>query len=360
MVANVLTRIMTTPIVSIARHRIGPGNPCFVIAEAGVNHNGNLDTALQLVDAAAEAGADCVKFQTFTAGELATIHADTAEYHKKNTGRIESQYEVLKRLELPREFYQKILAHCAARGILFLSAPFSIPDADFLETLEVPAYKIPSGELTNLPYLRHIAKKGRPMIVSTGMADLDETKRAVEAIQSSGNRAIILLHSTSNYPPSYESLNLKVITTLQQEFSPHGIPIGYSDNGSVGVIAEIAAVALAASVIEKHFTLDRSTEGPDHLASLEPAELKEMVRAIRDTERVLGSPVKRCTKEEEPIKRIARKSIVASRDIRNGEPFTPENITTKRPEGGLSPMLWDTVIGQVASRDFTKDNFITL
>lgn len=349
-----------TPTLSIGYRRIGQGEPCFIIAEAGVNHNGNLDTALALVDAAKEAGADVVKFQTFTAGELATIHADTADYHKKNTGRVESQFEVLKRLELPREFYPKIMGHCRARGILFLSTPFSISDADFLETIDIAAYKIPSGELTNLPYLRHIAKKGKPMIVSTGMADLEETKRAVELIQSAGNREIILLHGTSNYPPSYESLNLNVITMLQQEFALHGIPIGYSDNGSAGITADIVAVVLGACVVEKHFTLDRTMEGPDHLASLEPGELTEMVRAIRDTERMLGSPLKRCTPEEEPIKRIARKSIVAARAIAKGEQFTQENVTTKRPEGGLSPMLWDRVIGLVAARDYAADEFIEL
>ncbi len=346
--------------ISIAGHRIGPGNSCFIIAEAGVNHNGNLDTALKLVDAAKEAGADAVKFQTFTAEALATIHADTADYHKKNTGKVELQFAVLKRLELPREFYPKIMAHCSARDILFLSTPFSIPDADFLETLRIAAYKIPSGEITNLPYLRHIGKKGKPMIVSTGMADLVETKAAVQVIQSQGNQEIVVLHSTSNYPPSYEGLNLNVITTLQQEFAPEGIPVGYSDNGSKGIIAEVAAVALGASVIEKHFTLDRGMEGPDHLASLEPAELKTMVRAVRDTEVVLGSADKRCTPEEEPIKRIARKSIVARRDIAKGERFMEENITTKRPEGGLSPMLWDSVVGKIASRDFVADDFIVV
>ncbi len=332
----------------------------FIIAEAGVNHNGKLDIALALVDAAKEAGADAVKFQTFTASAVVTRTAATAVYQAANTGSTESQFELLHRLELPHAFYPEIQARCKERDILFLSTPFSIADADFLEGIGVAAYKIPSGEITNLPFLRHVAKKGKRMIVSTGMADLEETWRAVSVIRHVGNMDIILLHSTSNYPPSLGSLNLHALATLKHEFAPLSIPVGYSDNGSEGFIADVIAVALGACMVEKHFTLDRAMEGPDHRASASPVMFREMVRAIRDTETILGSGIKRCTPEEESIRDLVRKSIVASRSIAAGELFSEANLTTKRPGTGVSPMHWDDIVGRPAKRLFHEDELIEL
>ncbi len=346
--------------MNIGSRTIASHKPAFIIAEAGVNHNGDLDIALRLVDAAADAGADVVKFQTFTAEHLATVTAEMAEYQKQNIGVTESQYSMLKKLELPKNFYDPIMDRCKQRGVIFLSTPFSIVDIDFLEHLGMIAYKIPSGEITNLPYLRHVASKQKPTILSTGMSTIDEVKTAVSVLEAGGVRELCILHSTSNYPPSDESLNLNVITTLREEFEAKGIPIGYSDNGNAGVIAEIIARSLGACIIEKHFTLDPTMEGPDHKASLDPQTFKRMVDAVRQTEIILGSFQKQCTFEEIPIKAIARKSIVARVDIKKGERFTPDNITTKRPGTGLTPMQWDTVIGSVAIEDFPKDSFIFL
>lgn len=327
----------------------------FIIAEAGVNHNGDLELAKKLIDVAVAAGADAVKFQTFRAELLVTKTATQADYQTRNIGKAESQFDMLKRLELPRPWHPILQSYAKERGIIFISTPFAKDDADFLESINIPMFKIPSGEITNLPYLRHIAKKGKKMIISTGMATMVEVKEAVRVVRAQGNEQIIVLHSTSNYPPSLQSLNLSAILTLQHELQ---IPIGYSDNGSPGYVADVIAVALGACVVEKHFTIDKNLPGPDHLASLDPIELKAMVQAIRDTEIMLGSGEKIPTTEEAPIAAVARKSIVAAKDIKAGEVFTEENLTVKRPGTGISPMQWDIVIGTPAKRDFKADELI--
>lgn len=351
---------MNSKIISIAGKKVGYGQPVFIIAEAGVNHNGDLELAKKLVDVAAEAGADAVKFQTFTAELLVTGTAEQAEYQSRNIGKTESQHDMLKRLELRSEYHPILIDYCKQKGIIFLSTPFAEANADFLETLNIAAYKIPSGEINNIPYLRHIAKKGKPMIISTGMADLAETKRAVAEVKAHGATDVIVLHSTSNYPPSNASLNLHVITTLQHELESENIPIGYSDNGSKGIIAEVAAVALGACVIEKHYTLDKNMEGPDHKASLDPAELKAMIQAVRDTEVMLGSFEKKCTPEEIAIKAIARKSIISKNAIAAGSEIGLENLIMKRPGYGIPPTEIDNVVGKKAARDIPVDTLIEL
>ena len=330
----------------------------FIIAEAGVNHNGDLELAKKLIDVAVAAGADAVKFQTFKAELLVTKTAPQADYQTRNIGKSESQFDMLKRLELPRPWHPVLQAYAKERGIMFLSTPFHEDDADFLESINIPMFKIPSGEITNIPYLRHIAAKKKKMIVSTGMATLAEVKEAVKAIYAQGNDQIVILHSTSNYPPSLQSLNLTAITTLARELHEWKIPIGYSDNGSPGYLADVIAVALGACVIEKHFTVDKNLPGPDHLASLDPLELKAMVQAIRDAEIMLGTGEKVPASEEKPIAAVARKSIVAARDIKAGEIFSDKNLTTKRPGTGISPAQWDKVIGTKAVKDFQEDEMI--
>lgn len=334
--------------------------PVFIIAEAGVNHNGDMELAKKLIDAAASAGADAVKFQTFKAELLVTDTAPQADYQTRNIGKEESQFAMLKRLELPRPWHIPLQAYAKEKGVMFLSTPFHEDDADFLDSISIPMFKIPSGEITNMPYLRHIAAKKKKMIVSTGMATLAEVKEAVQTIHAQGNDQIVVLHSTSNYPPSLGSLNLNAITTLERELREWNIPIGYSDNGSPGYVADVIAVALGASVIEKHFTLDKNLPGPDHRVSLDPVELKAMVQAIRDTEIMLGTGEKVPALDEKPIAQVARKSIVAARDIKAGELFTEKNLTTKRPGTGISPAQWDRVIGQKAPRDFKADELIEL
>lgn len=330
----------------------------FIIAEAGVNHNGDIQLAKKLIDVASDAGADAVKFQTFKAELLVTDTAPQAAYQTRNIGKEESQFEMLKRLELPREWHAPLQAYAKEKGILFLSTPFHEDDADFLDSINIPMFKIPSGEITNTPYVRHIAAKQKKMIVSTGMATLAEVKGVVQTILAQGNDQIVVLHSTSNYPPSLSSLNLTAITTLERELSEWKIPIGYSDNGSPGYVADVIAVALGACVVEKHFTLDKNLPGPDHRASLDPVELKAMVQAIRDTEIMLGSGEKVPALEEKAIATVARKSIVAAQDIKGGELLSEKNLTTKRPGMGISPTQWDRVVGQIAKRDFQKDDFI--
>ncbi len=330
----------------------------FIIAEAGVNHNGDRALAEKLIDIAADAGVDAVKFQTFQAVSLVTETAPQADYQTRNIGKQESQFDMLKRLELPREWHVPLQRYAKERGIMFLSTPFSEDDADFLESINIPMFKIPSGEITNLPYLRHIAAKKKKMIVSTGMSSLAEVKQAVQIIRAQGNDQIVVLHSTSNYPPSLESLNLNAIKTLERELYEWKIPIGYSDNGSPGYLADVIAVALGACVIEKHFTIDKNLPGPDHRASLDGAELKAMVHAIRDTEIILGTGEKVPAPEEQPIAAVARKSIVAARDIKAGEIFSTENLTTKRPGTGINPMQWDKILGTRAKKSFGRDELI--
>jgi N,N'-diacetyllegionaminate synthase len=329
-----------------------------VIAEAGVNHNGDLDLARRLVDAAADAGADLVKFQTFSADRLVSRQAAKAEYQKAGGDAGESQYAMLKRLELTREMHEVLIAYCAARGIGFYSTGFDIESVEMLVGLGVPSFKVPSGEITNLPYLRHVGRYGRPVILSTGMATLGDVEAALAVLEEAGTpRArITVLHCTTEYPTPMHEVNLRAMASLRDAL---GVAVGYSDH-TPGIEVAIAAVALGASVIEKHFTLSRDLPGPDHRASLEPHELAAMVRAIRNIEVALGDGVKRLTASEARNRPIARKSITAARSIAKGEPFTADNVTIKRPGTGLSPMRWDEVLTRVAPRSFHADEPIEL
>jgi N,N'-diacetyllegionaminate synthase len=329
-----------------------------IIAEAGVNHNGDLALARKLIDVAAEAGADLVKFQTFSADRLVTRTAAKADYQNRTTDSKESQHEMLRRLELTAEMHKELIAHCAARGIGFFSTGFDIESVDLLVGLGQDRFKIPSGEITNLPYLRHIGRMGKPVILSTGMAEMDEIQAAIDALEAAGTpRANVkVLHCTTEYPTPMVEVNLRAMLSIQKAF---GVEVGYSDH-TRGIEVAIAAVALGASVIEKHFTLDRNLPGPDHKASLEPEELKAMVVAIRNIELALGDGVKRLTPSEAGNRSVARKSLVASRAIRKGEVFSVENITVKRPGTGISPMRWDIVIDRRAPRDFSHDELIEL
>ncbi|MCC8062421.1 MAG: N-acetylneuraminate synthase [Rikenellaceae bacterium] len=335
-----------------------------IIAEAGVNHNGSLDLARQLIDAAAEAGVDYVKFQTFRADKLVTRAARKADYQARNIGGDDnSQYAMLKALELSPEDHAELISYCAAKGVKFFSTAFDLPSIDFLNTLGpdrkgLPLWKVPSGEITNFPYLRAIGRTGKPVILSTGMATLAEIEQAVGVLTRFGTPrdGITLLHCTTEYPAPKEQVNLRAMVTMREHF---GMPVGYSDH-TEGIEIPVAAVAMGAAVIEKHFTLDRTLPGPDHKASLEPAELCEMVRQIRHVEAAMGDGVKEPALAERPNIPIARKSIVAARPIAKGELFTDENLTAKRPATGMSPMLWETVIGKTAGRDFEADEAIEL
>ena len=333
-------------------------NRVFIIAEAGVNHNGSLALAKKLVDAAADAGADAVKFQTFKANNLVSKSAHKADYQKQTTAADETQHAMLAKLELDDAAHRSIIEYCKGRQILFLSTPFDIESADMLEDLGMSIYKIPSGEITNLPYLRHISRLGREIILSTGMSDLREVENALEVLESAGTpRSIItVLHATTEYPCPMEDVNLKAMLTIQKTF---GVKVGYSDHTS-GIEVPIAAVALGACVIEKHFTLDRAMDGPDHKASLEPDELKAMVSAIRNIEQTLGDGIKRPSPSELKNIPIARKSLVALCDIKKGDLFSVKNLGAKRPGYGISPMRWDEVIGRPARRNFLLDELIEL
>lgn len=328
----------------------------FIIAEAGVNHNGDIQLANKLIDAAKSAGADAVKFQTFKAESVVSKIAQKAEYQKRTTGTDESQLEMVKRLELSFCDFKKLKKYCEEKEILFLSTPFDFDSIDFLESLEMPIYKVPSGEITNLPYLMKIARIGKPVIMSTGMSDLDEVGSALDVLRDNGAGTITLLHCNTQYPTPFEDANIKAMLTLKERF---GVAVGYSDH-TLGIEAPIAAVALGATVIEKHFTLDKNMEGPDHKASLDPHELKAMVTSIRNIEVALGDGIKRPSKSETPNKEVARKSIVARRNIVKGEIFTEDNLTVKRPGNGISPIKWFEVLGKKATRDFCEDELIEL
>ncbi len=328
-------------------------NQCFIIAEAGVNHNGNINLAKKLVDKACEAGVDAIKFQTFKAENLVTKEAPKAEYQKNTTGN-GSQFEMLKKLELSFEDHISLKNYCTEKGIIFISTPFDFESVDLLEKIDVPIYKVSSGDLTNLPLLKYIANKNKPIILSTGMANLGEVEEAVEAIYKIGNKNLILLHCTSNYPTAYEDVNLRAMVTMKEAFK---LPIGYSDH-TIGIEVPIAAVTLGAKVIEKHFTLDKAMDGPDHRASLEPDKLKMMVDGIRNIEKAMGDGIKSCNRSEENTKSVARKSIVASRDIKKEEIITINDISFKRPEGGLRPKYLDLIIGKSATRDIYENEFI--
>ena len=327
-----------------------------IIAEAGVNHNGSLDLALKMVDEAKRAGADIVKFQTAIPEKVISKYADKAEYQKKTTGNEESQLEMCKRIHLKLSDYDIIKKYCEEVGIEFLSTPFDLESIDYLEKLGIRLWKIPSGEITNLPYLIKIAKTGKPVIMSTGMSELNEVEEAVNVLKKGGAGEITLLHCTTEYPAPFESVNLRAMNTLREKF---GTKVGYSDH-TVGFEAAVAAVVLGASVIEKHFTLNHNMEGPDHKASLEPEEFEVMVNNIRLIEKALGDGVKRPAEAEKKNIAIARKSIVAAKDIKKGEVLTEENITVKRPGSGISPMKWFEVLGTEAVRDFGEDELIEL
>lgn len=329
-----------------------------IIAEAGVNHNGDLESARRLVDAAADAGADAVKFQTFRADRLVTPTASKAPYQAQGTDPAESQYVMLRRLELTREMHEALIVHCASRGIAFFSTAFDTDSVDMLLDLGQDRFKIPSGEITNLPYLRHVGRYGKPVILSTGMATLDEVGAALQILEQAGTppSRITVLHCTTEYPTPMADVNLRAMLTIRDAF---GVAVGYSDH-TPGIEVAIAAVAMGATVIEKHFTLDRRLPGPDHKASLEPAELKAMVVSIRNVEEALGDGIKRPSASESRNRAIARKSLVAACAIRAGQRFNELNLAVKRPGTGLSPMRWDEVVGRMAPRDFAADELIEL
>ncbi len=329
-----------------------------IIAEAGVNHNGDIDMARRLIEVAAEAGVDMVKFQTFSADRLATGRASKAEYQAHSTGEAESQHAMLRRLELSSEMHHALIGHCRQHDIRFFSTGFDVESLDFLVEMGLDLIKIPSGEITNLPYLRRVAAHGKPVILSTGMASLGDIESAIAVLEAGGigRECITVLHCNTDYPTPMTHVNLRAMRNIGQAFD---VAVGYSDH-TAGIEVAIAAVALGATVIEKHFTLDRSLPGPDHAASLEPTELKAMVAAIRNIELALGDGIKRASPSEARNMPIVRKSIVASRPIRAGEAFTAENITPKRPGTGISPMRWDEVIGRTAIRDYAPDELISL
>ncbi len=330
----------------------------FIIAEAGVNHNGSIELAKKLIDIAVEAGADAVKFQTFKADKLVSKHAQKADYQKQTTSIDETQYEMLKKLELDENTHRVIISYCKDRGIMFLSTPFDHDSIGLLSSFEIPIFKIPSGEITNLPYLRHIGSLGKELILSTGMASLDEVQDALDVLINVGTpkEKITVLHATTEYPCPIDEVNLRAMQTINAAF---GVKFGYSDH-TQGIEVPIAAVAMGATVIEKHFTLNRTMDGPDHKASLEPSELKAMVRAIRHIEQALGDGIKKPSKSEQKNISVARKSILASRPIKMGETLSENNLVVKRPGNGISPMRWDEIIGKKASRNFSADELIEL
>jgi N,N'-diacetyllegionaminate synthase len=327
-----------------------------IIAEAGTNHDGQLELAKEMVDQAKEAGADCIKFQTYVSGNLVSKNADKAFYQKKQMDVRESQLAMLRKYELTLANFIALHEYCQARAIKFLSTAFDLDSIDFLNQLNLGMWKIPSGEITDLPYLIKIAKFNQPVILSTGMSTINEVEAAIAILTSNGSGAITLLHCTTEYPAPYGDVNLKALHTLKEKFQ---VPVGYSDH-TKGIEIAIAAVAMGAMVVEKHFTLDRNMEGPDHKASLEPHELKAMVTAIRNVELAMGNGAKRPVESE--IKNIgpARKSIIASRYIKKGDLLTEENLTVKRPGNGISPMRWFEVLGRKAVQDFEADELIVL
>ena len=331
---------------------------CIVIAEAGVNHNGSLDLALRLVDAAVAAGADVVKFQTFRASCLASRNAPKALYQQVTTDAGVSQFEMLRKLELSEANQKKLMSYCQQQGIAFLSTPFDFPSIDFLASLGMSVFKIPSGEITNLPYLRKVGSLEKDIILSTGMSTIGEVADAMRILEAAGTpRArITLLHCTTQYPAPLDSVNLRAMLTLHKAF-PGIAGVGYSDH-TQGIEIPLAAVAMGATVVEKHFTLDRNMEGPDHKASLEPDALRAMVAGIRKVESALGNGIKTPAQAELPNMVVARKSIVAARPIRKGEQLNAENMAVKRPGNGISPMRWDEFVGKIATRDYVEDELL--
>jgi N,N'-diacetyllegionaminate synthase len=328
----------------------------FIIAEAGVNHNGSVELACELIDVASESGADAVKFQTFKAENLVSKDAEKAEYQKQTTDTSESQFDMIKRLELDIDAHKKLIDYCQEKDIMFLSTPFDHESIDLLNELQLQIFKIPSGEITNLPYLRHIGLLNKKVFLSTGMSNLQEVGDALTVLINSGTlkENITVLHANTMYPTPMEDVNLNAMLTIQKEFA---VAVGYSDH-TLGIEVDIAAVAIGASVIEKHFTLDKAMDGPDHKASLEPDELKAMVSAIRNIEKALGGYEKKPSPSESINIDIARKSIVANQIIKKGELLSKKNITIKRPGAGINPMKWDVVIDTIAIRDFLENENI--
>lgn len=325
-----------------------------IIAEAGVNHNGSKELAKQMITEAKNAGVDYVKFQTFVPENLVSKNASKAEYQKETTGADESQLQMLKNLALTETDFIELKEYCNEVGVGFISTPFDLDSLEFLETLDMDFWKVPSGEITNLPYLEAIARTGRKVIMSTGMCEIEEIEQAVAILEKTGAKEIVLLHCNTQYPTPYEDVNLLAMKNIADVTHKE---VGYSDH-TMGIEVPVAAVALGATVIEKHFTLDKNMEGPDHRASLEPGELKAMVKAIRNIEKSIGDGNKRRTESERKNCEVARKSIVAKRDICAGEEFTVENLTVKRPGTGISPMKWYDIIGTKAMRDYLADEVI--
>ncbi|MFM9872951.1 MAG: N-acetylneuraminate synthase [Fimbriimonadaceae bacterium] len=329
--------------------------PCFIIAEAGVNHNGSLENALKLIDIAAESGSDAVKFQTFRAEDLVTTSAPKAEYQQRATGNEQSQFEMLKALELSFSDFKALYDHCQSKGIEFMSTPFDENSSDELERIGMTTFKIPSGELTNHPLIRHVALKQKPVILSTGMATLEEVNQAVEVLRSTGNPDIQLLHCVSDYPADPATVNLRAMQTMRERFQ---IPVGLSDH-TLGIHIPIAAVAMGASCIEKHFTLDKSLPGPDHQASLDPQELNQMVRQIREVEAAFGNGVKNPTEAELKTALVARRSIVLARDLPANHALTPEDLILRRPGSGIPPAELPYLIGRTTKSKLNKDHILT-
>ena len=328
-----------------------------IIAEAGVNHNGDIGLAKKLIDAAAAADVDYVKFQTFNSENLVTKKAEKATYQKVNSDNVsESQLEMLRKLELSKKMHFELISYCESKQVKFLSTAFDLESINFLETLNLDFFKIPSGEITNLPYLEAIASFNKPVVISTGMADMKEIEEALQVFLDLGidKEDITILHCNTEYPTPMSDVNLKAMLTIKNRF---GVSIGYSDH-TLGIEIPIAAVALGAEVVEKHFTLDRNMKGPDHRASLEPDELKKMVSSIRNIEQALGHERKEPSKSEKKNKGIVRKSIIAKTKIEKGDVFTKDNLTVKRPGTGISPMRWHEVIGKESLRDYKKDDLI--
>ena len=341
--------------ISIAGRLVGPGHPCFVIAEAGVNHNGEIEQACQLINAAVKAGADAIKFQTFTAESLATPNAPKAFYQQQTTGESESQFEMLRRLELSPRVHRELIDYCHDQKILFMSTPFDQGSADMLERLGVPAFKVSSGEITNVPLLAHLARKRKPMIISTGMSWLGEVDLAVRTVYDSGNREVALLHCVSNYPASLADVNLRAMQTMAAAFK---VPVGFSDH-TLGIEAALVAVALGACIIEKHITLDRRLPGPDHGFSLQPDELTTLISSIRKVELALGSGYKKPAASEGEVASVARKSIVAAKDISEGSRLSSEMLALKRPGTGLPPTMCSTLVGRTAKHDIPAGAMLT-
>ena len=328
----------------------------FIIAEAGVNHNGSIELAKKMIDLASDAQADAIKFQTFKAEKLVSKNAQKAEYQKKTTDSSESQFDMIKKLELNQDVHEELMSYCKDKNIMFLSTPFDTDSIDLLNELGLEIFKIPSGEITNFPYLRHIGRLNKKIILSTGMADIGEIEDALDVLMNGGTQKekITVLHANTEYPTPMRDVNLHAMVTIGKTFD---VEFGYSDH-TLGIEVDIAAVAMGAKVIEKHFTLDKTMDGPDHKASLEPDELNAMVLAIRNIEKALGSGIKKPSVSEKPNMKIARKSIVASRSIRQGEVFSESNLTTKRPGNGISPMRWDEIIGTIARKDYEMDELL--